>query len=772
MSKPTKKSKTKKTTEAKAADKTKPDAQEKEDNASVDASDDEIAPDTVEFFDSHNSSFLASANLETPALYSDKKKRRRNKKPSDAEASYEQKPREQKQWEVTDQSLPAKSRTGEIIAPPQTIKPKAGQEKPEEENQGLKSKRKAKKDERRALKRQKRKEQRQDAAGVVKVYDPTKQLLVDCETNEDKRLLISESAAKILASPETQHLLFTVFFELAKDEEEEIRQLAVGTAALLIKDIIPGYRIRDVLEIDNEELQLSKQVKEIQTFERTVVTLYRQILGLLDREVARSPAKMAPFLCGLVKVAHHFNYSKRLIARVTKLAVHKNEEVANQCVEALLEVLRGDMTLEATKDIVEAVGQLVKAQSQNKKQRTTIGDGMTAAVIDLLAAAHLDRSKDARQHEQVGQDVDDLELAREIRAGRIYKDSKMLVQAEAKILTEEVVVYCRVLRTRHLQSRETLRATLRGLAKRTHNVNVELMLEIIEELRGLVDLSVKNDPITVLAALNCAFQLLQGPGGAINTDMAWLSEAMIDVIPLCVAEMHRSANASPWPATVEADARELQVERAILDELERESVAHGLFTCIEASLACSHLHGVIRASLQPTAELAVNLLNAAQCADPWVANSILHKLRWLFERYPKLKIICEHEGGLFGVGGAMDKPISIFWQLHSMKWHISPLQQAALNAFVAQTADVKPEKGIAPLTLQRNDNTKASNRWTSELVNETRALLTVPRTKGQAHAWPVMPKGTHPVAPAILVKKGQSKIAPITSDIARRICSE
>merc|ERR1711933_383667 len=86
----------------------------------------------------------------------------------------------------------------------------------------------------------------------------------------------------------------------------------------------------------------------------------------------------------------------------------------------------------------------------------------------------------------------DEEVRRGLAEASIGLDVERLLKAETELLTEMFIVYLRILRQRHLHGRDLLVVVLAGLAKWGQQVNLELLLEILIELRGVVEEAVQQ----------------------------------------------------------------------------------------------------------------------------------------------------------------------------------------------------------------------------------------------------------------------------------------
>merc|ERR1719181_1493419 len=92
-------------------------------------------------------------------------------------------------------------------------------------------------------------------------------------------------------------------------------------------------------------------------------------------------------------------------------------------------------------------------------------------------------------------------------------------------------------------------AVLTGLARWGQQVNLELLLEILTELRSLVEESLsQSKELVSLQGLHCTLVLLSGPSQALMTDVSWLAESFRAALMLALPSLHSAHSESrEWP---------------------------------------------------------------------------------------------------------------------------------------------------------------------------------------------------------------------------------
>merc|ERR1711865_1283908 len=102
---------------------------------------------------------------------------------------------------------------------------------------------------------------------------------------------------------------------------------------------------------------------------------------------------------------------------------------------------------------------------------------------------------------------------------------------------------------------------------------------------------------------------------------------------------------------VQASAKEIS---ACLDV---DSVPALVLRCLEAALRCPQAYG--RASDAALAQLIENLFVLAAAADPRVGFPLLREAALLLRRHFRLHTLLDVEGGLFGLGGVMERSVTV-----------------------------------------------------------------------------------------------------------------
>mmetsp|Transcript_67318 Transcript_67318/g.217349 ORF Transcript_67318/g.217349 Transcript_67318/m.217349 type:complete len:716 (-) Transcript_67318:100-2247(-) len=623
-------------------------------------------------------SFLLAADLQEPEARLGRRKRARLRQEEELQA--EARPRVQRQWQEAERrrsQLPKQ----DAGPPPAESAVGCSLQGSDESATGKKKARRlavlaSKKAQQLQKKAAQAAHQHEIAAKALKtkaksseMSEAAAELLERCRGGSAKeQRLLAAVAERLAADPEKELELFDVFFELHRaGSDARTRQLALLSAVAVFKDLVPAYRIREPTE-QEKAVQRSQQVLSLERHEFALLQAYRRLLPLLEAAMRREPCTFAAALAALVKAAADFNYRHRLIGSAVKHAGSSHASVRQTVAEALQEVLAADGRLEASREIVLAVGRLAQAAAAGAAQ------GLGHELLEVLLHLPVGRAEDAALRGgglRAGAD----EASRGLAEASITQGPEQLHKAEAELLYEVFVVYLRILRQRHIHGRRLLSAVLAGLARWGQQVNLELLLEILGELRRAVQDAIgQADELVALQALNCALALLAGPSQALVTDASWLAEAMSGALTLALPSLHAAhSESAQWPPArcFSFEGSRLRASEAELSlAQETQSVPSLVLRCLEAALRCPQGYG--RASDAALAALIEHLFTLAATADCHVSLALLREAAALLRKHHRLHSLLEADGGLFGLGGVTDRAVTVLWHLQPLAFALAP----------------------------------------------------------------------------------------------------
>lgn len=372
-----------------------------------------------------------------------------------------------------------------------------------------------------------------------------------------------------------------------------------------------------------------------------------------------------------MKAAYDFNYRQRLIKMAVRYANSPLEAVRRVVGAGLAEMLESDTRLEAAKDLVIEVGHLGQQAASSKGNRI-----LHPELLQILLKLPVGRADDAELHGDPNLGHADDDLRRNLQESSIHQGVAKLRKGEAELLYEVFCVYLRIIRQRGTHSQELIAAALSGLAKWGQQVNLELLIEILRELKLTVQEAVgRMDEIVALQGLHCALVLLSGPAKALVTDATWIPDALTGALAVALPSLYsvHSEGYRGWPpvGTYVLDDDKLCVNaKELASSLQENSMPFLMLRCLGAAMMCSHGFG--GASDGALAALLEQLGLLAAGADPHVSVAILKEMADLLKKHRKLHTLLDVEGGLFGLGGITDRALSVAWPLHALAASLAP----------------------------------------------------------------------------------------------------
>ena len=115
--------------------------------------------------------------------------------------------------------------------------------------------------------------------------------------------------------------LLRELLELCDDEQQTIRRLALLSAVAVLRDLLPGYRIR--LPTEKElRVQVSQEVEALRRYEKQLLDGYEHVVLTLRKWLGTAGAQRvaaARGVCALLVKARDFNCRDQLVEAVVKL---------------------------------------------------------------------------------------------------------------------------------------------------------------------------------------------------------------------------------------------------------------------------------------------------------------------------------------------------------------------------------------------------------------------------------------------------------------------
>ncbi|KAI9009804.1 nucleolar complex-associated protein-domain-containing protein, partial [Gaertneriomyces semiglobifer] len=357
-------------------------------------------------------------------------------------------------------------------------------------------------------------------------------------------------ASSIIEDPEKNIGMLKNLRQIGTEKDVQIKKFAFMTQLAVYKDIIPGYRIRQLTEAE-KGVKVSKDVKKLRQYEEGLLSNYQAYLQVLESTVQTSlkakqyddPLIIIAMQCmaDLLTSVTHFNFRLNLMtAIVTRSTVKNPPEVSVICCNALCTLFDNDESGEASLEAVKLLARTIKSKNYNVREEVLKS-------LLHLKLTHLSGGKDEAGGQQEHNskkrknDKDEKHKSRKMR--KVEKMNKEVEQemkeAEATYDKEEVdkrrtetlkfvfLTYFRILK--NSPSSTLLPAVLEGLAKFAHLINVEFFADLLNVLKKISfeqyqkyldgDNTSEEDARSAFHCVIAAFQLLSGQGEALNLDL-------------------------------------------------------------------------------------------------------------------------------------------------------------------------------------------------------------------------------------------------------------
>ncbi|KAH9821804.1 CBF/Mak21 family-domain-containing protein [Melampsora americana] len=360
-----------------------------------------------------------------------------------------------------------------------------------------------------------------------------------------------------------------------------IRFMALLSLLSVFLDIIPGYRIRALGDVE-KQAAVSQMVARQREWEDGLVSSYKKFLEICENEVISAGVLGSvglKCLCKLLSEKTHFNFSQNIMEVVVrKLGRKEWDEQSAECLDAIKAVFRKDLDGQDSLQLVRLIGRIIKARNYavhpevlacllHLKLKDEISSG-TRASTERIHKADGSRTGKLPWKERVKHKKDKTQpVILSKKAKKAIRDrrgiEKEIQEAEETVKVEEkernqtetlkliFALYFRILKLDH---RSILFPTaLEGLAKFAHLVNIDFFRDLMRVLRQHIDDQIfvsksagqeDEDQSTQirrgreqlgdrLVCIRTAFELLSGQGEALNVDLTeFINDLYSILIPL------------------------------------------------------------------------------------------------------------------------------------------------------------------------------------------------------------------------------------------------
>ncbi|KAK8853263.1 hypothetical protein IAR55_003965 [Kwoniella newhampshirensis] len=350
-----------------------------------------------------------------------------------------------------------------------------------------------------------------------------------------------------------------------------IRGLAFLSQLAVYKDLIPGYRIRQLTEAEEKE-KVRDEVKRLREGEKLLVRSYKGYLKMLEAEVkGRTPLAGLSLRCmsELLTSVTHFNFSENIMGvLVGRLGRRSWDQDSDLVLQAFISVFRADLAGTYSQTLVRLIARMIK------ERHFQVHPNVLFCLLHLRLRDELDRmrkGKNAKGKRDDGAKKDDplkgkkfksdirkkwatknqrkrekelKEVQKEMAEASAEVDKEETAQVQTETLKNLFVLYFSILKSP--TRTPLLPVALEGISTYAHHINIDFFRDLLVVLRRIIsdqetierkgdeqdseDEDVRRDQVDPvgasqrvrlrLLAIVTAFDLLSGQGEALNIDLA------------------------------------------------------------------------------------------------------------------------------------------------------------------------------------------------------------------------------------------------------------
>ncbi|KAF8256421.1 nucleolar complex-associated protein-domain-containing protein [Lactarius quietus] len=301
--------------------------------------------------------------------------------------------------------------------------------------------------------------------------------------------------------------------------DPHVRKLAMLSQLAVFKDIIPGYRIRELTDKEKAE-KVSQMVARTREWEQGLVGVYQNYLKCLDRELkAKSGLEGVALqcLCTLFVEVTHFNFRVNIMsAIVARLSKKSWDEASNLCLDSVITVFRADTTGIPSLEIVRLLNRMIK------ERRFAVHPNVLTCLLHLRLKTELGiRASERRQNKSKVKGAESTHLSKKAKKALKEKKEiqKELKEAEASVDKEERA-------SNHTETLKLLFVLYFRISKYAHLVSVDFFRDLMRVLKDLVTRAPHagedgKDSTLQLSCIITAYELLSAKvREALNVDLS------------------------------------------------------------------------------------------------------------------------------------------------------------------------------------------------------------------------------------------------------------
>ncbi|XP_041785831.1 nucleolar complex protein 3 homolog isoform X2 [Anopheles merus] len=388
-----------------------------------------------------------------------------------------------------------------------------------------------------------------DTPNEQQVVSLAEMLLKRDEEIREKQFFIGTTCAAILENPEARIENIGVLLDLLNEVNRDgsinflpVRKTAMISLVEVFRDIVPEYRIGIV---DKEHQKLKKDTLARVNFENKLLTHYKQLLKHIEGITSKYTKKLlrsekqsvetrqllemaVQCMCDLVLAHPYFNYSPNIV-QVLVLMLNNTKETIRKMVHTCFSVLfKTDARLDLTQHTVRHINMLIKKKQRNvfpemitclknlQIHRINMNDDKLAEVkkqkLEKQKSYVINMSRKERKRKKKLE-----ELEKDIFETKAEESKQIVRRKLTEISKLTFMIYFKILKC--YPDSKVLSATLEGLSKFAHTINIDFFADLVELLNNLLE-NVELGYREQLHCIQTVFIILSGQGEVLNIDPA------------------------------------------------------------------------------------------------------------------------------------------------------------------------------------------------------------------------------------------------------------
>lgn len=334
-------------------------------------------------------------------------------------------------------------------------------------------------------------------------------------------------------------------------------RLALLSLLAIFQDILPIYRIRLPTEAEMS-VRVTKETKATWDYERKLLQAYQRYLQLLEKtwedgkfgirwsqgtgkKAKKNQGGSGPpttlaatsilALSSLLQTCYNFNFRSNLLQIVVRQSNNRFcEDVRIACCSALTAMFIKDVQAEASLEAVRFMAKMIKQQSTSRSIHPDVLNTWLSLPLrvheDEAMAAKLASAAKAKKAKKSQQDKESLDIEKEMKEGEVTVDKMELAKNQADCLHAVTLTYFRILKMvaaagqeddtgkkmASIPAAELLPCALRGLAKFSHLIHLDAIVDLLAVLKELLKNVSSLPPDAAIQCILCALKTLRGPG--------------------------------------------------------------------------------------------------------------------------------------------------------------------------------------------------------------------------------------------------------------------